>query len=197
MEFANPEDKQYVDITKKPKFLRDAIKLTKAEIGTATHLILQNLDLKLNYDEGQLKLLIDNMVQKEIIARQEAEAISINEILKFTKTELYSRIQKAKKVFKEQPFYLSIPVKELHGIDVNESILVQGVIDLYFIDENDNIVLVDYKTNYVENDKEEELVKRYEKQLDIYKRAIEEVANKPVKEAYIYSTHLSKEILFT
>ena len=59
------------------------------------------------------------------------------------------------------------------------------VIDLYFIDENSNIILLDYKTDYVANGKEQEIVEKYRKQLEIYKRALEEATCKKVFKSYL------------
>ena len=64
---------------------------------------------------------------------------------------------------------------------------------MYFIDENEKLVLIDYKTDSVI--KEEELKNRYLLQLKIYKKALEESLNKHVDEIYIYSTKLNKFIL--
>ncbi|MCL2383421.1 MAG: PD-(D/E)XK nuclease family protein [Oscillospiraceae bacterium] len=187
------EDKE-ISIAKKPKFLEKTIKLTGAEIGTAVHLILQNVDFKLDYDEQRVEELINSLVQKEILTRNEADSVDLKQILKFTKSEIYARVQKAKKVFKEQPFYINIPAKEIYKNDLEENILVQGIVDLYFVDKDDKIVLVDYKTNYIEDGKEEKLIKKYKEQLSIYKRAIEGSTNKDVKETYIYSTYLGREL---
>ena len=71
--------------------------------------------------------------------------------------------------------------------------MIQGIIDLYFIDNEDNIVLVDYKTDNVRSG--EELVKRYKPQLDYYKRALEDITGKIVKKTVIYSLKLEEEIL--
>ena len=73
-----------------------------------------------------------------------------------------------------------------------KSILVQGIIDLYYIDEKDNLVLVDYKTDFVQN--ENELVEKYSKQLEFYQRALEDALGKKVWKKYIYSVYLGKEI---
>ena len=100
----------------------------------------------------------------------------------------------AKEVYKEQPFYINIPVNKLYETDIDENVLVQGIIDLYFIDENDKIVLVDYKTDYVKTGKEE-LIEKYKNQLILYKKAIEDALGKAVNEVYIYSTNLSKAIM--
>ena len=82
-------------------------------------------------------------------------------------------------------------------IDENtkESILIQGIIDLYYINQNNEIVLIDYKTDYVEKNNEQELIEKYKPQLKIYKKAIEEALNKNVEKVYIYSVYLNKEIL--
>ena len=85
-----------------------------------------------------------------------------------------------------------MPINEVYDIDEEENILVQGIIDLYYINEEDELVLVDYKTDYVTNEKE--LIDKYDKQLQLYKRALEASLNRKVDKVYIYSTHLNKEI---
>lgn len=157
------------------------------------HLVLQKLDLKQEFNLEKIKDLIEKLVLSKIISKVEAEAIDINKIINFTKTEFARNISKAKFIYKEQPFYINIPAKELYDENVDESILVQGIIDLYYIDKEDNIILVDYKTDYVKD--ESELVKKYEKQLNIYKRALETALGKKVYKTYIYSLYLNKEIL--
>jgi len=55
--------------------------------------------------------------------------------------------------------------------------------------------LLDYKTDYVEENSESVLIEKYKKQLALYKRALEDGLNLNVKEVYIYSLYLNKEIL--
>ena len=74
---------------------------------------------------------------------------------------------------------------------------MQGIIDLYYINENDELVLVDYKTDYVENGKEAELIHKYNKQLELYKNALEESLNRKVNKVYIYSVYLEKGFLLS
>ena len=57
------------------------------------------------------------------------------------------------------------------------------------------LVLLDYKTDYVEKGKENELVQKYKKQLDLYKEALKQALNRKVDKVYIYSVYLGKEIL--
>jgi ATP-dependent helicase/nuclease subunit A len=62
--------------------------------------------------------------------------------------------------------------------------MLQGIIDCYF-EEMDGLILIDYKTDYVNNNTE--LIKeRYKVQLDYYTKALENITGKKVIEKYIY-----------
>ena len=97
-------------------------------------------------------------------------------------------------VQREKPFYINISAKEVYNQDLDEKILVQGIIDLYYITQHDELVLVDFKTDFVPNRDEQILVDKYRKQLDLYKRALESATGRKVDRVYIYSTYLEKEI---
>ena len=180
----------------KPQFLRkeDDDKITSAQKGTLVHLCLQKLNEKQEYTLQEIKDLINELELKQIITNKEARSISIYKILAFTKSTIWKELRKAKTVEKEKPFYINILAKEIYNQEVEEDILVQGIIDLYYINENDKLVLVDYKTDYVEKGKDEELLNKYRKQLDLYKRALESALNRKVDKVYIYSVYLEKEI---
>ena len=179
-----------IQIVEKPKFMQNIEILNKAEIGTLMHLILQKLDFRENYNEKTLNDLIQKLIYLNIVTEKQSQYIDKKRLLEFTKTELFKEIQNAKEIYKEQPFHMSV-------IDENtkESILIQGIIDLYYINQNNEIVLIDYKTDYAEKNNEQELIEKYKPQLKIYKKAIEEALNKNVEKVYIYSVYLNKEIL--
>ena len=101
----------------------------------------------------------------------------------------------AKEVQREKPFYISIPAKEIYDKELEEDILVQGIIDLYYINSDGELVLVDFKTDYVEDRNENVLIYKYKEQLDLYKRALEQALGRDVNRVYIYSTYLENEIL--
>ena len=179
----------------KPKFLKaQEEKLTNAQKGTLIHLCMQHLQENIQYDLEKIRELIQDLVQKEIITANEAENINPYPILQFTKSSIWKQLQQARKIEKEKAFYIQIPAKEIYGQEVAEWILVQGIIDLYYQDENGKLVLVDYKTDYVEKDGEQELISKYGKQLQLYQYALEEAMNQKVEKTYIYSTYLGKEL---
>ena len=101
-------------------------------------------------------------------------------------------MQTAKKIEREKPFYIQIPAKEIYQEDIEGEILVQGVIDLYYINQNDELILLDYKTDFVET--EEQLLQKYKVQLEIYKRALEKSLGRKVDRTCIYSLYLQKAI---
>ena len=92
------------------------------------------------------------------------------------------------KLQREKPFILGVPAREPDPSDSSgEIVLVQGIIDLYF-EEEDRLILVDYKTDRVRSGTE--LIRRYETQLRRYSRALAAASGKTVGEVYIYSTAL-------
>ena len=182
-----------------PKFLQadKETQITSAEKGTLIHLCMQKLDLsKQAYTYEDVKLLVANLEAKNIITAKEAEAININKVYQFTKSKIWQEMINAKEMQREKPFYINIPAKEIYEQDIEEKILVQGVIDLYYINQDDELILVDFKTDYVENREEHILINKYRTQLELYKRALNSALNRNVDKVYIYSTYLEKEILF-
>lgn len=175
-----------------PEFLKPQTKLTGAKIGTIMHLCMQKLDLRKEYTIDEIAEFVDKMVYDKIISLEEAESINKEQLLEFTKSDIAKRIRKAKAIYKEKPFYININASEIYGEKINENILVQGIIDLYFIDEENRLVLVDYKTDRVENI--EELIPKYKTQLDLYKQALEEALDRKVDEVYIYSVYKGENI---
>ena len=178
-----------------PKFMKndEQEKLTGARKGTLLHLCMQKLEIGKEYEFSNIKELVNNLKDREIITQLEAENINLNAILKFTKSDIWEELKNAKEVHREEPFYMTIPAREIYKKDVEEKILVQGIIDLYYIDRNDNLVLLDYKTDYLENGAEE-LIQKYDSQLQLYKKALEDALNRKVDKIYIYSTYLGKAI---
>ena len=196
------DENRKIDIAKintaKPKFLNEVQnnKLSAAQKGTLMHLMVQKMNEKLEYSYNDVKDLINKLISKEIITDLEAENINITKLLEYTKSTLWQDLKNAKEIHKEQPFYINIPINEIYDLEnpTAETILVQGIIDLYYIDKEDKIILIDYKTDFVEIGKEKLLLEKYKKQLDLYKKALEESLNKKVDEVKIYSLYLNKLI---
>ena len=177
-----------------PKFMENEEVVSASRRGTLMHLFMQKLDLKTNYLKEQLNSLKEELVYKNIISEEEAKSINIDKALKFFDSKLSQRIKNAKCVEKEKAFCIKMSAKDIYENTTDESILVQGIIDLYAITENEEVILVDYKTDFVEYGNEQLLIEKYKNQLKIYKKALEEALDKKVTDVYIYSLYLNKEI---
>ena len=191
---AKPETIKYEVEEIIPEFLKETQKISSAEVGTTVHLIMQKLNPKEEYNIEKIEKLLESLLANKTITEAQKEAVDKTKILKFTSANIFKQMKNAKEIYREKPFFINIPAKEIYETEVEDTILVQGIIDLYFINENDKLILVDYKTDYVPEKNEEYLVEKYKEQLKLYARAIEEALNKKVDEIYIYSTYLNKEI---
>ena len=188
------QNQQHIEI--KPKFMLDKTKVSSAERGTITHLILQKLDFTKEYSREELAQFVNNLCTKNIITQIQKDSINIDKIYQIINTQFIKNLKNAKEIKKETPFYTYINTKEIYNTQNSENILVQGIIDLYYINQQNEVILVDYKTDYVEGSGEE-LIDKYKVQLEIYKKALEESLKEKVKHVYIYSIYLNKEIEIT
>lgn len=195
-ELKNNETQKQQHIEIKPKFMLDKTKVSSAEKGTITHLILQKLDFTKEYSKEELAQFVNNLCTKNIITQIQKDSINIEKIYQIINTQFIKNLKNAKEIKKETPFYTYINTKEIYNTQNSENILVQGIIDLYYINQQNEVILVDYKTDYVEGSGEE-LIDKYKVQLEIYKKALEESLKEKVKHVYIYSIYLNKEIEIT
>ncbi len=178
-----------------PKFLQEKEALTGASKGTAYHKLLEILDLAKEYDEANLIHAISQFVAEGFLTEEMAECIRPQEILGFLNSPIGKRVRIASQnevYHAEQPFVIGIDAKRVYPqADTQELVLVQGIVDVYF-EEDGELVILDYKTDKVQC--ESELAERYHAQLNYYAEAIGNLTGQKVKEKVIYSFALQKEI---
>lgn len=199
--FTNGEgsDTQYIrkfrrQIAERPKFMQET-SLTSAERGTAMHTVMQHLDVSEQVTEAKLKETVSRLVVKELMTDEEASKIDFNALLAFFQSELGIRMVHARRVEREIAFSLALAAEEAYSDwagSGEEPILVQGVIDC-LIEENDGLVLIDYKTDTIQGRFQNGfdgarpiLAERYRVQLEMYGQAITRIWKKPLKEKYLY-----------
>ncbi|HHW00556.1 MAG TPA: UvrD-helicase domain-containing protein [Clostridiaceae bacterium] len=153
----------------------------------------------------EIEAQIEKMIEQEFLTKQQAVEVDTGIIAAFFFSPIGRRMLKAGKINREKPFYLELSCDEISGFayapDVseqcvengklpdNETVLLQGVIDCYFEDE-EGLVLLDYKTDYIPSagkDVIERIIKdRYFMQMEYYSRALEKILGRKVDEKYIY-----------
>ena len=214
-ELKNLEDKEFTRLRYKIPTLVDIFnynedtdrfildrKITGAEIGTLLHFVMEHLDLKGVLDKNSIINTINQMVDKKLLTEIEAKiAISTyaEKIEGFFKSDIGKRILNSPAVFREVPFVFRKKAKDvLSSLSEEDLILVQGIIDCYFI-ENDEVVIVDYKTDRIDETKDisiqiNKLKKEYHDQLTLYKEAVEKITGIKVKECYLYLFSINQQI---
>ncbi|MDF9409568.1 helicase-exonuclease AddAB subunit AddA [Pelotomaculum isophthalicicum JI] len=179
-------------IGKRPVFMQGERGLTAAEAGSALHLVMQNLDLADVADFTAIKKQVALMTEMELLTFEQADSVPVEGITSFFESPLGKRVISGKKVFRELPFTLALPVSEIYpGLagDSSKVVLVQGIIDC-LVDEGDGMLLLDYKTDRINKDQLEQVTARYRGQLNLYARAIENIYGRKVKEKYLYLFNL-------
>ena len=164
--------------------------LTSAEKGTLLHLILSRVDLHADITDEYLQNLIAELEAKKYIAAGSAEGISMQGILDFFKSPLGKRFLAADddKRYRELPFITAL---DSHALDNalpegEKNILVQGVIDCLWQEDDGSWVLVDYKSDRISPGQTHLILERYSGQMQLYRYAVEKILGQPVKEAYFY-----------
>ncbi len=164
-----------------------------AKRGTAMHRVLECYDFTREPDslEEQLR----QMGEQEKVEEDMLALVSLPDLRKFLESPLGKRMQQAAhagKLYREKPFVMGKPAREaLEESGSEEMLLIQGIIDVFF-EEEDGIVLLDYKTDSVRNARE--LADRYRTQMELYQEAVERALGKAVKEKILYSFCLDKEV---
>lgn len=188
-------------VLKTPSFIHqgeEKVEFNSAEKGTIFHLAMQLLDfLKFDMEDvskikEEIKRQINSFVEKNIMTVEESNTININWIVKFVQSDIFKEIyisNKFGKLYKEKAIDYNLKLKNLYkdeNISEDEKIMVVGIIDLFFENEKGEIILLDYKTDYVTKENLEEVKNRYKIQLDLYKSAIEEISGKKVVKKGLY-----------
>jgi len=173
-----------------PEFLKPEKTISGSDRGTIYHHIMELIPFAANMPKNAVKATLDGMVKDGRLKQEDRDAVNDNKFVKFFASELGIRMCRAEDagtLRREQPFVIGLPAKELYpDSESDEIVLVQGVIDAFF-EEEDGIVLMDYKTDRIHEDAKAELTKKYQSQLGYYRTALEKLTGKPVKEVWFYA----------
>ena len=189
--FAEPEVVPLI-----PEFLQETQEVKGAAKGTIYHKFMENLDYRMDADAQSVKEQLRNLCAQGKFTEEETRVIEVPRILRFLKSPVGTRMKKAAlqgQLYREQPFVLGVDADEIRDCwTTDDLVLIQGIIDAWFYEDGE-IVLVDYKTDYVRPGQEGRLLERYGIQLDYYARALERLTGARVKEKILYSFWMQRE----
>lgn len=166
--------------------------VTGAQWGTLMHEAMQWLPVK-KYTQKSMTDMLDSLQAEGKFSDEERSLLSDRSLFGFFNSDLGQRLIASKRVERELPFSMLFDGNRVYpDVENGESLFLQGIIDTVFV-EDDQWVLVDYKTDRVKSG--DELIRRYKIQMDLYKEALERLTNMPVKASYIYSFRLHEAVL--
>ncbi|MDO5539665.1 MAG: helicase-exonuclease AddAB subunit AddA [Eubacteriales bacterium] len=188
-----------------PEFLQEEHTVSGAARGTVYHRWMECVDFTLfgNKSDGSRReqafaLEKERMLQQGYLSKEEISLIDMKKMEAFFSTSLAKRMAEADSkgnLFRERQFVLDVPADNIRKEwNPQQKVLIQGIIDAYFIEDGE-IVLLDYKTDYVKMKDASSLYRKYGVQLECYKKALERLTGLPVKEKLIYSFCLDSILL--
>lgn len=156
-----------------------------ASRGTATHALLQHMDLSRAADEQGVHAELERLSASGILTRVQAQAADIRSVMRFGASALCRRLLSAQEMRREFRFTLLAEASDYFDAPAGERLLLQGVVDCFIV-EDGHITVIDYKTDRVSAAEAAERAQVYAGQLNAYAAALERIRKLPVSQKLVY-----------
>lgn len=181
---------------KRPNFLSNQeVSVSAADVGSATHLLLQKINLNSRPTLADFKNLAEHLVKDKILSKAVIDKIDYKSLAQFYESDLGTQILKNQKNLKrEWSFSMLLPAKVVYNKDYSkydDRILVHGIVDGMFTDNRNQITIFDYKTDFIEPNKTsgdhsvKHALQEYSGQLNLYQNAVEKISQHKVINKYL------------
>lgn len=177
-----------------------------AEIGTAMHGFLQFCDLRSLPLVG-VEAEIERLVSNQYISKETAALLNRSQLEAFSKSDLMTLLKDAETIYREQIFGLPIPLSALTDLRRHDevyreqTVLVQGSIDLLLRMRDGRLILFDYKTDHIPAEERSDdallirtMTQKHGDQLSCYAKAVRALFGRTPDEVLIYSLPLGRSI---
>jgi len=169
--------------------------LTPAQRGTALHMVMQYLDYGRTGSLEEIAGEIARLVAGQYITPQQGEAVDPADILAFFRSDLGIRLSRSPRVEREFKFSLLAPAEDYYPeAGPGEEVLLQGVVDCWFMEEDGSATVVDFKTDRVTEESLERRAQDYRPQLDAYTQALSQAAGVTVKRRCLWFFSVGREV---
>lgn len=208
-DFAEALDISMPELYTSPSFMADGESsgsFTAAEKGTATHAFLQFCDFG-RVTRCGVKFELDRLIEDRFLDERWREAVNTQQLERFFKSRLFDEISKAKHIWREQRFNILLPAaaftedEDYAKLIKDEKLLVQGVMDIFFENDKGELILCDYKTDYLTKEEikdpilaRKKLCAAHSRQLSYYAEALRSMFGKYPSRVLIYSLPLGDAV---
>lgn len=173
----------YLRPLSQPRFRQEAVGLTAAEAGTATHLVLQYL----NFEDPDVAGQVERLRQRRLLTDEQAAAVPVLSLDRLLHSPLAEELRRAKKILREYRFTLLMDAAEYDpAVAAGDSILLQGIVDCCFESADGTLTVVDFKTDRVSGDRLQDRAEHYRPQLEAYSAALTRVLEQRVTRKILY-----------
>ena len=175
-------------------FSPDSAQPDALSLGSAVHLILEHIDLSGPVDAEAVQSTIAKLVTTKQITAPLAKSIEINGIVSFFESDLGRLAQQAgDTVLREWPFTYALDAAAVGAASTGESVVLQGIVDM-IIPTKDGLIIVDFKSDRINESGIGARAETYAPQLRLYARAAADILNHPVAAAWLYFLHPQKAV---
>ena len=96
---------------------------------------------------------------------------------------------------REFKFSMLVPAADYYpNAEAGEEVLLQGVVDCWFVEEDGTVTVLDFKTDRVSEATVEQRAQEYRPQLEAYSRALSQALELPVGRCTLWFFSLGEEI---
>jgi len=161
-------------------------------IGTATHLVIAQLDLAGSITKEAIEKTKGKLLAEGAMTEAVAEHIETESIITFFESELGRMALNVENVvWCEWPFTFALPASEFtdssdkRQATSDELIVVQGIIDM-LVQSPQGLAVIDFKTDNVNTEQAQERAMVYREQLELYSRAASAILKSKILGKWLY-----------
>ena len=170
-------------------------KITGASLGSLVHLIMEHIKFDASHTLQSVLDELDKMMNDGILSSDERSFLDAKKFLTFFHSDTGKLMcENADTLKREFSFKYLADAEELFDFKSDEKIIVQGTIDAFFETKDEEIVIVDYKTDKVIDGDSSLIAERYHSQLDYYAKALEKALGKKVRRKILYLFDVDESI---
>ncbi len=178
---------------RRPEFVLETTGLSATERGTAVHLFLQYARFCQCTTEADVVEEKYRLEDGEFLTPRQLQAVEPKTIVDLFASPLGQRMLASPRLIREFKFSILEDASDYYPEVRGEQVLLQGVVDAA-MEEDDGLVVVDFKTDRVTETTISSRTEHYRGQLVAYQRALERIFNKPVKEMWLYFLAAGKAV---
>ena len=179
----------------RPDFAQKTLGLTPAQEGTALHTVMQGIRLDRTGSEEAVRSELTRLSEEGFLTRQQADSVEPELVVRFFASEYGKGMRESASLNREYPFSLLVDAVRFYpDAPEGEKVLLQGVIDVWYRDEN-GITLLDFKSDRVSAGQIRERAEAYRGQLAAYAHALEILTGERVFRRVIWFLRPGRDVL--